>query len=87
MPHIKDAEKVVIHETQKLEKEGHLCFVFAEGALEQYNAEPKWSTIHKIKRALKNPYHTEWSHQLVMKYAGSYDKCQWNWRFWRSEDY
>ncbi len=74
VPHIKDDEKKVVHETCKPKKEGELCFLFAEGALVEYNKEPRWTTIHKIKVALTNPYHTNWSHDIIQKYMTNWNK-------------
>ena len=74
MPHIPDTEKVKVIETSKAESVGQLCWLFADKAIDQWNKEPRWTTVHAIKRALKNPYHTEWSHQVVMQFAGTFDR-------------
>lgn len=74
MPHVPDTEKVKVIETSKAESVGQLCWLFADKAIDQWNLNPRWATAHAIKRALKNPYHVEWSHQVVMQYAGSFDR-------------
>jgi hypothetical protein len=74
MPHITDEGKKVVHETLKPIKEGDLCFLFSEGALVEYNANPRWSTIHKIRKALRSPYHTEWTHLIIQKYMANWGK-------------
>lgn len=74
MPHIADEHKDVVHDTKKPVKEGDLCFLFSEAALVEYNKEPRWSSIHKIRVALRNPYHTEWSHAVILKYMGNWSK-------------
>lgn len=74
MPHIPPIEKIQVTETGKAESVGQLCWLFADKALDQWNTNPRWATVHAIKRALKNPYHTEWSHEVVMKYANTFDR-------------
>lgn len=73
MPHIKDDEKVAVHASKHIGKVGELCFLFAEAAQRVYEKEPRWSSIHAIARALfLNPYHEEWSHNVILEYAGSF---------------
>lgn len=73
MPHIKDAEKDAVHASKRITKEGELCYLFTEAALKVYETEPRWKSIHAIARALfVNPYHEQWSHDVVREYAGTY---------------
>lgn len=70
MPHIKDAEKVELKARKRVKKMGELCFLFAEGALTVYSANPRWASIHDVARALFiNPYHEEWSHAIARDYG------------------
>ena len=74
MPHVPDVEKTHVIETGKADSVGQLCWLFADKAIDQWNVNPRWATAHAIKRALKNPYHVEWSHEVIIKYAGSFDR-------------
>lgn len=70
MPHIKPEEKVQLEEKLRIQKMGELCYAFAEGVKAEYAREPRWGSIHNIARALFiNPYHEEWSHIIIQKYA------------------
>lgn len=74
MPHITDGTKDKVHETKRPLKEGDLCFLFSEGALKEYAKEPRWASIHKIRVALKSPYHTVWTHEIILAYMSNWSK-------------
>lgn len=74
MPHIKDSQKESVQETKKPIKEGDLCWLFSRGALEEYNKNPRWSSIHKIRVALRSPYHVEWSHLIIQQFMTGWSK-------------
>jgi hypothetical protein len=73
MPHITKEAKV---ETLKTEPKtvGDLCWLFANWALLKYNENPKWSTIHMIRRALRNVYHNDETSIMVMNYAKNFER-------------
>lgn len=76
MPHISDNEKQQFVDNSQLHvaKEGQACFLFAKWADDMYAALPSWTTIHKIKRALRNPFHNVDTHQIIQQHMGTYDK-------------
>ncbi len=74
MPHIADSTKVNLRETKRPVKEGDLCFLFSDAALKEYNKEPRWASIHKIRIALMHPYHTDWSHLVIQEYMTGWSK-------------
>lgn len=77
MPHIKQEERKEIDsatDTFNLSREGQLCYVFSKWAKDTYSSHPRWSTIHKIKFALRNPFHNDETHALIQKFMGNWHK-------------
>lgn len=75
MPHIKKDEQVQLYGTDvQATREGHLCYLFSMWALDTYKEEPRWSTIHKIRVALRNPFHTEGTHAIIRRQMGAWQK-------------
>lgn len=76
MPHIKDEIKVALNTTDRQVVEpGDACWLFADFALAKYNEEPRWATIHKIKVALRNPYHDSDTHNIIRSKMGHMSKA------------
>lgn len=74
MPHITTkAKKDTL--TKEPTTVGDLCWLFANWALLKYNESPKWTTIHMIRRALRNVYHTEETSMLVMNYCKNFERA------------
>ncbi len=75
MPHIDQTRRTELNNgNTKPMQVGELCFLFAQGALNVYNATPSWTTIHNIRVALRSPYHAEWSHLLIQLYMTNWNK-------------
>lgn len=72
MPHIPVTEQVELSNGVKAKTAGQWTYLFARYALHTYNANPKWTTVHEIRKALRSPYHNEHTHKIIlMNEAGS----------------
>ncbi len=74
MPHVAQSNRKSMLEGGKPTKVGDLCFLFANGALQEYNKAASWTTIHTICVALRSPYHTNWTHELIQQYMTNWNK-------------
>ncbi len=71
MPHISSELKIALFSTDKqVAAMGEACFLFANNMLDRYNEIPRWDTIHKLRVAVRNPYHDEAFHSLIRDKMG-----------------
>lgn len=68
MPHVNDEVKkrlAVLEEQTK--GRGEECYLFARWMVETYNKNPRWDTIHNIRKASRNPYHNDETHVIIQE--------------------
>lgn len=76
MPHVDTDTQVKLNTTEKqVGKMGEACFLFAQVALDHYNANPSWTAIHEIRVMLRTPYHHEATHSAIRLKMGHMSKA------------
>lgn len=75
MPHVDNETKTKLNTTeQQVVKMGDACFLFANLALQMYNVDPSWTTIHKVRVMCRTPWHDEQAHALIRAKMGHMSK-------------
>lgn len=75
MPHIPKFERDAIVAGELFANSvGQPCWLFADMNLKMYNAEPKWSTIHRLRMISRNPYQYAESMAIISTFCWSFHK-------------
>lgn len=74
MPHTTKASREATLKDQAKEV-GDVCWLFADWALKKYNENPRWATIHEIRKSLRNVYHCGETIILVQDHCKNFERA------------